>query len=291
MRDQKKSKFFILILAIAITLPQWASAQHKGEARMEKMQTELNLSDQQVADLKAIHEEYRELKKTMRSSENPDQQRMQKMRQKKEAAILEVLNEEQVVLYKAKKEQQKGKMKKHSKEKKALKTELKAYNAQEVKPVLLQKRMEFDAKLSEDDKAEIAALRQAFKSLKKGSNGHGHKGAKGDRSQSLQKDKKPMAHRKTGGKKQGGLKKAMAENPELEQRTMALVNKYAKDLKKIEKKLAPLQEQWRTDKQNILAKHLDPAMMEKMEAKKAEKGKEKKSEFQKVHFLLMDPTK
>ncbi len=291
MRDQKKSKLLILILALAITFPQWATAQHKGEARMEKMQTELNLNDQQVADLKAINNEYRELKKTMHSAENPDQQMMQKMRQKKEAAILEVLNEEQAALYKAKKERGKGKTKEHSKERKALKTELKAYNAQEVKPVLLQKRMEFDAKLSEADKAEIADLRQTFKSLKKGPKAHGHKGAKGNRSQSLQKDKKPMESRKADGKKHGGFKKMMTENPELEQRTMALVNKYSKDLKRIEKKLAPLQERWRADKQNILAKHLDPAMMEKMAAKKAEKSKEKKSEFQKVHFLLMDPNK
>ncbi len=291
MKYLKMSKFFTMVLILAFTFPQWAAAQHKGEARMEKMQTELDLSDQQVADIKSIHEKYRGEMKNLRSSENPDKKTIQNLRTKKEAAILDLLTEEQAALYQTKKAS-KGKANRgkraHSEQKKALKAELKAYNAQEVKPVLLQKRNEFEAKLSDEDKAEIADLRAAFKSLKKGPH---KKMDRGNRSEGLQKDQKLAGAKKKGGKKHKGFKKAMAENPELEQRTMALLNKHSKALKKVDRQLAPLKKQWEADKQNILAKHLAPAMLEKMAAKKAEKDAGKKEAFGKIHFLLMDPAK
>ena len=120
--------------------------------------TELALSNQQVEQIKAIQKEYLPNMKEARIAQ--DREVMKKLNDERRTKIEELLTPEQLIKWKAIKEKKRSELKNPE-----LKKELRAYKKQNIIPVLLEKRKEFENELSNEEKliiADLIAKRQAF---------------------------------------------------------------------------------------------------------------------------------
>jgi len=90
---------FSVIAALMLFAAIPATAQHMGgshedhEARLEQMKTELNLSDEQVAQIQAIHQEYRTKREGVVNK--ADRDRLKALRKEEMEKVHGVLTEEQ----------------------------------------------------------------------------------------------------------------------------------------------------------------------------------------------------
>lgn len=88
-----------IIAALVLIASVPAAAQHRGgdpekhEQRIEKMKSELNLSDEQVEQIKAIHQEYRGKREAVVSKE--DKEQLRALRDEEREKIHAVLTPEQ----------------------------------------------------------------------------------------------------------------------------------------------------------------------------------------------------
>jgi len=257
-----KTKIVLLVL-LSIVMGSVALAQDsKRTAKRESIldyKMELGLTDAQEASIKSIHKEYATKIKAARKSESSDNEAMKNLVMERKAAIEGVLNAEQLVKWNAIREQKKA-----ERNNPELKRELKAYKQETIKPVMLEKRIQFETELSAEDKlviAEVRAKHQAFRGSEKG-----------------------------GNKSEGNPEDRKRRKEELKQYTMEtlkpILEKHSASLEKINSDLIPYHEKWKTDMDAIKAKYISD-----MESKphKGKKGKHDKKGA--IHFLLIDPAK
>ena len=135
---------------------------HRGnfEERMERMKAELDLTEDQVAQLEELHEARRaEMKSLRQGGERPSQEVMKAKRQEHKAAMQEILTEEQFAKMKEMKREHKSEARKVMKEHKQ------AFRS-EVLPLVMEQRAKFETMLSEADKQQIDQLRGELEALK-----------------------------------------------------------------------------------------------------------------------------
>jgi hypothetical protein len=222
-------KLLILILLTAIFYQNSSAQETKPSTYNERITDyakELNLSDSQVQVLTAIKADYKQKMKAIRDSKNPDQESLKKLRLERKAAMEGVLKPDQLAKWKEIVAEQKANRKTNE-----LRAELKKYRKEQIRPVLLEKRKQFEIELSAAEKQIIAdqrAKRQAFhKSLKANDSAE-------DEATKLRGD-------------QLKLESKTALQPILENHQLAL--------EKLEQELEPLQQKWQEDLIAIKSKY------------------------------------
>ena len=287
---------------------QWALAQRSHKANrgaridIENLKTELNLSEDQVTQIKSIKEKYATKRKALREQAQGDrQQNRAAIRELMEAQREEfnnVLTSDQQAKLKALKKEKRAEMHERHKAKKeawskvdreAIQKELEAYQEQNIQPVMQAQRAKLEEKISTADKAEIADLRQIMAALKM--------------------EKEEMRKQIREGMKEGNkpskedMQKSRIEMKEKYEEALkslrSLTEKYDADITALLTEVAPKRKQWHNDMRAIKEKHIPTELKgkQKQHSKKGRKHRGGKSETQKTmkgdrgktKFLLMEP--
>src|SRR5688572_14507527 len=147
---KRNAVIFGLLMVSTFTFAQEkAMPTDRASSRAEKMKTELSLDDVQYKSIQAIHEEFVEKQKTLRTdstlSKEEKHKQMRALYQQRQEAIGKVLNEEQ---------------------KSKWATQSKSYTEKRIGMAKHRsehsKRMQEDLKLTDDQTAKIKALEQEF---------------------------------------------------------------------------------------------------------------------------------
>lgn len=265
----------------------------------EKMKSEFNLSNEQAEKLKAVHLKFaKEMQAKLQGVESKTEffakrQELKALRKAKEAELKAIFTDEQFAQFEAKKQERKGKMMQVFQNRKQikefmqsddfqkLKAELKAYKTQNIQPVMFAQRNKLEAQLSENDKQQIAEIRQALKA---------------------QKPKIKALRDKIKASKELGkipnesdiqaLKGLKDKNKEKMTALNAIATKYANQLQVLSEEIAPQKEQWKNDLKKIAQKYLNQSELKDLDlSKMTEKISNLKNDIGKPAFLLMKADK
>ncbi len=95
--------FLVMSFLLITTTSSFAQRNVRGKDVLDKMKTELNLSDQQVSDWKALNESLTDKRRDILSDEDMSREdrmaEMQKLQAEREAGVAEILTEEQYAQY------------------------------------------------------------------------------------------------------------------------------------------------------------------------------------------------
>lgn len=292
---------FIAMAALCLMLmtPTFLKAQHEEMAakHIERMATFLDLTDEQVTQMKAMSSEMIENMKAIKMNDELDRDAkhaaMEELFENKKERMATILTPEQM----AKVEEMHGKKGHHGmrgmhrmhhshhgmhgemgdEKHKAVREEVHAYMQENMFPVVKEKRKAFDEKLSAEDRETIAELRgkmeehhgkMGMRRMKHGH--HGHPGCeKGDKDEAACKAKKEDAE---------GMHDTMK----------GLIEKYDADLTKVMEELEPQHEQWMNDIHAIMKKHMGEDADHHPMKEHKKHGKHMKMMHQAM-FLMMDP--
>lgn len=231
-------------------------AEHQT-ARMTEI---LGLSEEQQAQVKALHLTFAE--KMKNREERPDPEEMKTLHEEQKAAIAKVLTPEQLSKWEAQKTEFRERRQENVENRTALHDELRAYHEENIRPVMAGQRLKLDAKISAEDKAQITALRNQIKAEhekrmaeakekgqgkndKPGWNRHGHADFPGDAWG-------------PGGPFPGGHHKILGrifQDDETREKTQKLVETYSADIDALFAEIADQQEQWQKDAKAIHKKY------------------------------------
>ena len=287
----KMTCFFIAMLLGTSLLAQ----HHRGGKRMgmdlERLKTQLELTDDQEAQLMAIEKKYEAKMQALLEVDMQDEEEamdaMHALRKAKRAEVKEVFTEEQLATLKANKEAHKEKMKEMREARKVAREEMKAYQKENIKPVMLEQRAKLDTKISEEDQATIATLRVEMKQRKARMEKKMDDFMKGEK-----------ADKTARGKRGKGKGKGAHKNSEHRETIKALVEKYQNDIQSLLAEIEPQQKVWKAEMKAIHDKHMpeDPNMQDGMHRGRKYgplhemEGKGERHKMRKMaHFLLLDP--
>lgn len=260
----------LLLLAATVTFA-FAQPGQRGERgprgeRGENLLEELDLSQEQQEQIKAIRMESRKEAQALRASgadERPDREKMMAIREKSGKAIDAVLTPAQREALAAKKEARKEAWK--SVDKKGMKAELAAFQKEKVKPVLAAARAQFDQHLTVQDKTEIERLRTVFADKP----GHKVKGkAKGKAGTVTPETRKELKEAHKAAMEAWKTEHA-ADIASLE----TLTGKYEAELGRVRDIIDPLTEGWKVEQREIMEKYIPEGAGHKGGAKARKKGK------------------
>lgn len=309
---QKKSVIIgaLLIAAAQLTLV----AQRGGHGfPIEQMKDSLELSQDQVKQLELIRAESRELMQALRQNETMDRDSMRaKMRalradsrEKVEAVLtpeqqtkLAAMRQERGPGFDRKRGVQRGDMKGKSMDRrKRLKenqAEIRAYRAENVRPVLRAQRAKLDEKLSMADKEKISSLRASMEKKRE--------------EMRLQRQSLRKQGEKPGPDALKELRETHRNSAEM-QEARALAEKYHGEIQGLLAEVQDQRNQWRSDIREIrqsgsdagfrkTGHHRHPAARgehrmkhhgERQAGPSMDERKERRATMERVHFLLMDP--
>lgn len=245
-----KKKIIVSLVIMAILSAQRIYAQRPPSGKIDHLKTELNLSDQQTAQLEKIfeakHAEMKALKSDESKSPEEKQEAIRNSRKATEKEIEGVLNADQLAKFKEIKKEHKGKhgMKgegyghhDHFKDGKgkAFHEKLKAYQEENIKPVMLVQRAKLEPKISAEDKQTIAELRAGFEKMKTERQAR-HEAMEKNRADGKTQDVRKKQKEGKGGKDQSHHEKLKT-----------LVDKYKADIQPLFEEVADQQEKWEKD--------------------------------------------
>ncbi len=217
----------LIVLGAGLAFAQGPRGEHpRGDMmknKIEHLDSIVDLTDDQKTKITALQTDLKVKMKEARS--NQDRDAMKALRDKHKSDIEAILTPEQNEKLKAAKEAKRADMKE-------MRSELKKYKEEQVKPTMKLKREEFDQLLSEDEKTTISTLRAEMKEIR------ANKKAEGDG--------KPMAH-------DPEQRKLMKEK--LEASLAPIVEAHKAELEKVEADLKPLRETWKADMNQIKESH------------------------------------
>lgn len=161
---KRKLKLTIMALMVAgIAVAQKPNAEERVEKRLERIDNTVSLSELQKQELKPILMAGAEEIKILRQSGEMSKEKAKEIRKAQKEAIASVLTEDQVAkMEEAKAEKKADKMQ--------ARKEIRSYNKEHVKPVLLEKRQAFESLLSAQEKEVISKARE-MKPKRKGKKG------------------------------------------------------------------------------------------------------------------------
>ena len=265
-------------------------AQHHGRHHgprlldaIDEMSEDLQLSNQQLSQLETLKEGMEAEMQTLHEQDFNDhaakREAYHNMMTSYKEKVNKILTDEQEAILKEKRKERMHKRHEQMKnvDKEGMKEALRAHHEQEVLPVLLAKRAEFDQELSADDRAKIAELRAKFE-IKKAE----HKAKRDEMRKKMKEDgeKHPRHHREHKGH---GPK---TDDPD-HQALKALLDKYDTELTNIMESLAPKHEQWKKERDAILQEFMPEDTPAKREGRHL--GKFGHRAMKKGHFLLLNP--
>jgi len=252
----------LIVLGAGLAFAQGPRGEHpRGDMmknKIEHLDSIVDLTEDKKTKNTALQTDLKVKMKEARS--NQDRDAMKALRDKHNSDIEAILTPEQNEKLKAAKEAKRADMKE-------MRSELKKYKDEQIKPTLKLKREEFDKSLTEDEKATISALRTEMKAMRA--------------NKKTESDGKPQ-HRDPE------QRKLMKEK--LDASLAPIVEAHKAELEKVEADLQPLRDTWKADMEQIKEKH-DAACKDKK--CKGKKGKHKRDHADKgtmkyYKFLLMN---
>ncbi len=279
---------FSLLAIILLVATQLAVAQPRhGHGRIqhppierivEHLSTELDLTDEQKTQLEAIVENYKPQVEALRTQVFDTREAKiaahKALRKTIREEIEAVLTNEQLEELEALKAER-GRRKNIDRQ--GLKTALKAYHKENIKPVLLTQRAKLEVILSEEDKATIAELRTFFKAKKQA-----------------------MMQQRANGDRPRRDREVRSERPAEVETLKGLVEKYKEDIKSLMEEIEDQRKQWQEDRKVIREQFVEEIEDEDTEEiQDAERGRRHRARHQErramgplpkaAHFLLLDP--
>ncbi|MEO1626285.1 MAG: T9SS type A sorting domain-containing protein [Bacteroidota bacterium] len=285
-----------LVLCFAITSFAQPARKHKHRTlpQIEKFKEELNLDEDQLQQLQDIKSEMRsEFRALRQEGEAPDRETMTTLKEEYKVKIEAILTPEQQSQLKELVAEQKEKGKARREGMKAMSKELKAYQKENIRPVMLEQRQKLEQEMSPEDIAAVEKLRTALKQYKAE-----HKGKAQARRADRQGDAEQSMARKSHGPKgrkhrKAGLMGFLKSNTEYQSLANELIDTYSDDIERINGEIEDQVAQWEVDKKAIVDKHMGQ-MDEELSGKFHRKRGQKKEEFKtdrdrmkKLGFLLM----
>ncbi len=134
-----------------------ATPEQMADRLTARMTEELGLSDDQQAQVKALHLAFAQ--KMKNREERPSQEEMKALHEAQKAAIAKVLTPEQLTKWEAQKTENRERRAENIEKRAALHDELRAYHEQNIQPVMTEQRLKLDAKITPEDQKTIASLR------------------------------------------------------------------------------------------------------------------------------------
>jgi len=189
---------------------------------LEQLQTELNLTDEQVTQLKALEEEHRATMQQFREGgERPDPSTMKAQREAHRKSMEGILTPEQMDKFKElQKEKRSERQGRHS-EMKGQREQVRA----EIEPLMLAQRQKFETVLSTEDKARLAELRVEAQALKAQRPERGHRGHQGQAGMTEAQRAEREALR--------------AQKEALHQELLPIAERYRSDLERLHEEIKP----------------------------------------------------
>ena len=277
----------LLLLSIALGAQARHGQHHQPRFMqdLEQLKTELQLTDEQQAQLEALNttfeKERAELKNQQFDSPEAQHAAFKQLMQDHKARIDEVLTTEQKARLQQLKQERKaprqGRMDKADKA--ALKSELKAYRSENILPVMKAQRAKLEEKLSPEDKAQITTLRASLKTRRQ----------------------EMRALKQEANKSREDFQKLRETYKPDQEAIKALVEKYDADIDALLAEMQPQQEQWHKDIRAIYQKYRpEPKSGDEKPGPKGKYGHHAgpkgqhpalpgKPEMHKGRFLLLDP--
>ncbi|MEO1437179.1 MAG: T9SS type A sorting domain-containing protein [Bacteroidota bacterium] len=320
----KTIKSFILsTLMLTFISTQFSFAQghrgHRGDKgeHLEQLKTTLNLSDEQVAEIKALEEGFRTQVRAIRSDENLEssakREKLQALKTAQQSAIDGILTPGQIAKRDALKAEKKAEMQAQRAElkakfeaidKDAMKAELKAYRDENVQPVMLAQRQKLEESISLADKAEIEQLRTIFQAEKEKRKALKAE-LKAKKAAASESGEKPTeAERAAMHAQIKAQKEAMAPHRDA---VKALIEKYDERISALLEEVKPQAETWKAATRTIKTKYFGDLMEEKAALSRKgnqhrkghgmgkpghghheKAGKGERGAFKKARFLLMN---
>ena len=153
----------------------------QGHPFPEQLKTELKLSEEQQTKLdslkQAFAKEFRAIRNQDFESHEDRRRAMRELRTVMQESFENILTEEQVAILEEKRQNGKGhpgKGQRHDKGEE-VRNAVKAYHEQNIRPAVLEQRQKLEPKISEEDRATLAELRQEI-SEKRGEKPKGRRG-------------------------------------------------------------------------------------------------------------------
>ncbi|PHN04879.1 T9SS type A sorting domain-containing protein [Flavilitoribacter nigricans] len=299
----------ILTVVAVMMVAQWnlqAQRPHPGPPDrgpgLERFAEELEITDEQKAELKALHETQREEAKALMEKEYETREArweaMKALRESHKDAMDAILTEAQLAKLETLKAEAKAQREARHEERmenvKAMRGEMKTYRETEIEPVLRAQRTKLEEELSAEDKATIAAIRAKHPT---------------------KREDRPDFKAGERGKRPELTDEQKAEMRADREKIKALVEKYDSEITSLLDEIKDDREEWKEDMQEIGKKYAPedlkdrPARGKRGEMKGKRLGDDKRAEaprremegrhhrggkmdrehFGKVGFLLMDP--
>lgn len=214
-----KISALLIVLGTSLALAQGPRGDRMKHS-IEHLDSIVDLTDDQKVQLNTLQEAMKVEMKEARS--NKDREAMKQLRDKHKADVEAILTDEQLTKLKASREA-------HREDMKQMRSEIKQYKNEHIKPTLELKRAAFDELLTAEEKATIAALRAEIKTTR---------GEKGD-----------SAHKKMTPEQRKEMKE------KLDASLAPIVSAHKSDLEKIDADLQPLKETWEADIKAIKQEH------------------------------------
>lgn len=273
----KKVKLTLLILISGIMAcgqgPGRPEGADRGRDRIAKLDSIVQLTDEQKAKIEHIQSEYREKMRAERvSNASPDKEKMQQMRMEMERKIKGVLTDEQLELMKEAKDERKLVMKQ-------MNQELKSYREANIQPTLARLHQSLTDELSPEEKNKIDLVKQRLEEMKKEFK------ASNPPADSKQKQPKSMTIEQ----------RDQIHNMAMDE-LKPILDSHKSTLDRIMADLTPLQSTWKADMEAIQKKYGVDAGKQREGKRPDGKGKYKKDrkkadtgaveDWKKIRFIL-----
>lgn len=256
----KAIKIIVLFALIIGFLSPTMAQRHRGGGQhemgdiIEKLDENLDLSDEQVAELETIVADFKAQKEVLREQdfESREEKRaaMKELHENFWTAIKSVLTEAQLAELETLRMErgERGENPCEGADKEGLRAALDAYHMENIEPVLLEVRAGFEENISEEDKATLADLRVAFAAFK------------ADMQALKEAAQEEGADREAIRAQMKELKERMKENFEA---MKPLLETYREDIKAAFEGLSDEREQWDADMDAIKLEYLGEECFER----------------------------
>lgn len=300
MQLQKIIRLALIVLAVgSLTIasaqpgPRGKRGPRGPQMDVEKLKTELQLTDQQVQQIEDLTTEQRSQMKQLRDTEfeSPETRReaMKALQGDYRDGLADILTAEQQTKMKALQEGQRAKKQERAAQfkenRKATRDEIKSYREENVIPVLQAQRAKLETKISAEDKALISELRAK-------------------QSQRPKRLENPSIEEQKAAKAQFEARKE--ERQAYKEQMKALLKTYETDIEALYAEIEPQFEEWKSEMKEIAVENRPADAKKRQRNKDLEKGKkqgkggrkarmgdrrEKRDPalLSKAAFLLLDP--
>lgn len=288
-----KNIMLITLIGLAALLSTTAFGQkhhphhrhhHNGILSMTE---ELDLTDEQVEQITAIQEKYKEQIQAIKEKNTADKEELhhelKALFQAQSEEVHALLTEQQMAILdekKAEREKARAEMKERRAniDREGLREAMKTYRQENILPVMKAQRAKLETKIEAEDKVAIAELREKFEEMHQ-------RMEKANRTQK-ERSKKELKHKKEEHSKHHQA----SENPDKE-RLHNLVKKYEEEIDALFAEVEPQQKKWQEDMKKIAEQYIPkPEGAEKEGAPQHKRHfKHKRHAMHKGQFLLLDP--